>query len=151
MPEWRNGRRKRLKISRWKHLAGSSPASGTTLFYLPKDAGRTYSLRDDDTHTISQDILDATSSPTTAGTPTTPYPRRTTPWRKSFASSADNPPPASLASPQTNAQTIPTDTTPEDTHPLKAPERPSAKNFSQPHLGHYPKIGQNQTFKISDF
>ena len=30
MPEWRNGRRTRLKIWRWQHRAGSSPASGTT-------------------------------------------------------------------------------------------------------------------------
>ncbi len=31
MPEWRNGRRTRLKIWRWQHRAGSSPASGTTI------------------------------------------------------------------------------------------------------------------------
>lgn len=29
MPKWRNGRRKGLKILRWKHHAGSSPALGT--------------------------------------------------------------------------------------------------------------------------
>ena len=29
MPEWRNGRRTRLKIWRWQHRVGSSPTSGT--------------------------------------------------------------------------------------------------------------------------
>ena len=28
-PEWRNGRRRGLKILRWQHRAGSTPASGT--------------------------------------------------------------------------------------------------------------------------
>ena len=29
MPEWRNGRRDRLKIDWWQHRGGSSPLSGT--------------------------------------------------------------------------------------------------------------------------
>lgn len=31
MPKWRNGRRTRLKISRWQHHVGSSPTFGTKL------------------------------------------------------------------------------------------------------------------------
>lgn len=31
MPEWRNGRRTRLKIWRWQHRMGSSPISGTNV------------------------------------------------------------------------------------------------------------------------
>ena len=30
VPEWRNGRRSRLKICRWRHRKGSSPFFGTT-------------------------------------------------------------------------------------------------------------------------
>ena len=33
MPEWRNGRRSRLKICRWQQRAGSTPAFGTIANY----------------------------------------------------------------------------------------------------------------------